>query len=130
MKFDIQLAGNKKVNAYFRNFMISTDQPFSEDGENTAPSPFELFLASIGTCTGFYIASFCQSRSIPTDNIRITQTVFRNDETHRVEKVLIDLYLPEDFPEKYRAAVVKAAQSCTVKKHLAQPPEIEIKLNP
>jgi putative redox protein len=125
-KFDITFSGNKKIDAHFRGFTINSDQPLSDSGDNTAPSPFELFLASIGMCAGFYIVSFCQSRSIPTDNISMTQTVVRDDKTHRVEKVMIDINIPPDFPEKYKDAVIKAAQSCSVKKFLDAPPEIQI----
>jgi putative redox protein len=125
-KFDISFSGNKKVDAHFRNFTVHSDQSENDGGDNTAPSPLELFLSSIGMCAGFYVVSFCQSRSIPTDNMSMTQTVVRNDETHRVENVLIDINLPPDFPVKYKAAVIKAAQSCSVKKFLDAPPEIQI----
>ena len=126
MKYDITLGENKKVDAHYRGFTIHSDQPLVSGGDNTAPSPFELFLASIGMCTGFYVSAFCQSRSISADNIKITQTVMRNDATHMVEKVTIDISLPPDFPEKYKAAVVKTAESCSVKKFLDSPPEIQI----
>ncbi|MCX5849432.1 MAG: OsmC family protein [Deltaproteobacteria bacterium] len=124
--FNITFDGNKKVSAHFREFTVHTDQPEKGGGENTAPSPFEIFLASIGTCAGFYVASFCQSRSIPTGNISIIQTIFRNDTTHMVEKITLDIVLPPDFPEKYKAAVIKAADTCSVKKHLLAPPEIQV----
>lgn len=129
MKYDITFGGNKKIDAHYRDFTIHSDQPVTSGGDNTALSPFELFLASIGMCTGFYVLAFCQSRSIPTDNIKITQTVIRNDATHMVEKVMIDINLPPDFPEKYKAAVIKTAQSCSVKKFLDSPPEIQISTN-
>ena len=126
MKYNINFAGNKKVNAHFRGFTLKSDQPVADGGDNSAPSPLEIFLASIGMCAGFYIAVFCQSRSIPTDNIIMTQNVMRNDKTHRVEKMNIDIVLPPNFPEKYKSAIVKAAQSCSVKKFLDAPPEIQI----
>lgn len=125
-KFDITFPGNKKVNGQFREFTVQSDQPLEEGGDNTQPSSFEYFLASIGMCAGFYVLSFCQSRSLATDNIKMTQTVIRNDKTHLAEKIMIDVLLPPDFPEKYKAAVVKAAQSCSVKKFLEAPPEILI----
>lgn len=125
-KFNITFDGNKRVSAHFRDFTLQTDQPLVGGGNNTAPTPFEIFLASIGTCAGFYVASFCQSRSIPTDNMSIVQTVFRNNTTHMVEKVTLDIIVPSDFPDKYKAAVIKAADTCTVKKHLLTPPEIQV----
>ena len=126
MKYNINFAGNKKVDAHFRGFTLKSDQPVADGGDNTAPSPLEIFLASIGMCAGFYIVAFCQSRSIPTDNITMTQTVMRNDTTHMVEKINIDIVLPPNFPEKYKSAIVKTAQSCSVKKFLDAPPEIQI----
>jgi putative redox protein len=125
-KFGIELTGGKKVSMKIRGFTINTDQPVSDKGEDSAPSPFELFLASLGTCAGYFVVAFCQSRSIPTENIVMTQTVVRSDTTHMVEKIIIDMTLPPDFPPKYRDAVVRAAESCTVKKHLAAPPQIQV----
>jgi putative redox protein len=125
-KYEIILAGGKKVNTKIRGFTISTDQPVADGGQDTAPSPFELFLASLGTCAGYFVASFCQARSLPTENIAMMQTVVRNDATHMVEKIIIDIRLPLDFPEKYKDAVVRAAESCTVKKHLAAPPQVQV----
>lgn len=125
-KFDITFPGNKKVNANFHDFTISADQPVSAGGDNTAPSAFELFLASIGMCTGFHVLTFCQSRSIPTDNISLTQTVVRSDKMPIVEKVIVEINLPPDFPEQYKTEIVRVAQSCSVKKFLDAPPKIQI----
>jgi len=129
MKYNINFTGNKKVDAHFRGFTIKSDQPVADGGDNTAPSPLEIFLASIGMCAGFYIVAFCQSRSIPAANITLKQTVMRNDTTHLVEKINIDIVLPPNFPEKYKLAIIKTAQSCSVKKFLDAPPEIQISTN-
>jgi ribosomal protein S12 methylthiotransferase accessory factor len=125
-QFEVIFPGNKKVDGHFRGFTVQSDQPVADGGGNSAPSPFELFLASIGMCAGFYVLSFCQSRSIPTDKIKLSQTVSRNDATHRVEKLSIDIILPPEFPQKYKTAVIAAAQTCSVKKFLDAPPGIEI----
>jgi ribosomal protein S12 methylthiotransferase accessory factor len=124
--YEITFGGGKKVSAHVRDFIINTDQPVSDGGNNSAPSPFEFFLASIGMCAGFYVVSFCQARAIPIDNIKLTQTITRNNTTHMVEKIAIEILLPPDFPEKYKGAVIRAAESCTVKKHLTSPPDIKI----
>ena len=124
--YDITLAGGKKVNVAMRDFTISTDQPLSDGGENSAPAPFELFLASLGTCAGYFVVSFCQARNIPAEGIKMTQTVIRNDANHMVEKIVIDISLPAGFPDKYKDAVIRAAESCTVRKHLATPPQIQV----
>ncbi len=73
--FEITFGEGKKVDAHVREFTIATDQPAADGGHNTAPTPFELFLASIGTCAGYYVLSFCRARAISTDGIRLTQTM-------------------------------------------------------
>jgi ribosomal protein S12 methylthiotransferase accessory factor len=113
-----------RVEAEHRGFVIQTDQPESKGGENTAPSPFELFIASIGTCAGFYVLAFCRKRDIPTEGIELSLSMIRDEERHMVERIEIAVSLPDDFPEKYVNACVKSAEQCTVKRHLQDPPEI------
>jgi ribosomal protein S12 methylthiotransferase accessory factor len=98
--------------------------PTNQDG--SAPAPFGLFLASIGTCAGIYVLSFCQQRGLPTDNMRIIQRMHSNPFTRMIEKIELDIQLPPDFPEKYKEAVIRAAELCAVKKHLEQPPAFEV----
>ncbi len=126
MKMEIFFEDGKKVNARYGNIVIKTDQPVESGGEGSAPAPFDLFLASIGTCAGIYVKSFCDKRSIPTDDIKITQSVSYNFEKRLVGKITLDISLPDSFPEKYKDAVINAANLCAVKKHLLDPPEIEV----
>lgn len=126
MKMEISFPGGVAVNASYGGFLIKTDQPQEDGGTNQAPSPFSLFLASIGTCTGFYVASFCQKHNIPTDNIKLIADFQRNPSTHMVETITIDIQVPKDFPDQYKNAVIKAADVCTVKRHLEHPPMISL----
>ena len=95
-------------------------------GTNTAPAPFDLYLASIGTCAGIYVKSFCDNRKIPTDNIKIMQKIVYDKETGLPVDITIDIRLPADFPEKYRESVVNVAGLCKVKKSIANPPVFKI----
>ncbi len=125
--FKVTFPGGVKVDATFREFTLHTDQPVRDGGENTAPSPFILFLASLATCAGYYVISFCQSRKIPTEGIGLTMRTERDAKGKMIALVSIEISLPPDFPEKYVSAVVKAAEQCTVKAHLQFPPDIETK---
>jgi putative redox protein len=126
MEMIISLEDGKKVNAFYKEMIIKTDQPVRSGGEASAPEPFTLFLASIGTCAGIYVKSFCDQRGIPTDNIKLVQSMTYNQEKKMIGKIRIDIQLPAGFPEKYKEAVIKAADFCAVKKHLAEPPEIVV----
>lgn len=126
MDMKINFNGNKQVSANYKGFTIKTDQPTSEGGDGMAPEPYDLFLAALGTCAGAYIIYFCESRNIPTDNIGMTLGFQKNEKTHLIEQINMDIHLPSDFPEKYRKVVVRAAQMCTVKRTLDHPPVIQI----
>jgi putative redox protein len=126
MQMEIKLEGKKKVNAHFGNYILKTDQPVEAGGDGSAPAPFDLFLASIGTCAGIYVKGFCDQRGIPSENIRIIQTMEYDHSTRLIGKITLDIQLPSDFPEKYRDAVINVANLCAVKKHLMHPPEIEV----
>jgi len=123
----VTFGGGKRVNAEYNGFTIQTDQSSSFGGEDSAPEPFSLFLASIGTCAGIYVLSFCQKRGIPTDEIRLVQSHFFNESGRGVEKIELSIELPLSFPEKYKDAVISAANLCTVKRHIQEPPEFVVK---
>ena len=121
MEMIIDFPGGSRVDAHFEPFTVATDQL----PEPSAPSPFALFLASIGTCAGYYVQEFCRKRGISMDGLRIIQRTHAG-EHGMVERIELEIELPADFPEKYRDSVIRAAESCTVKKHLQRPPAIEI----
>lgn len=123
---EITFPGGVQVNAQFNGFEIATDQPEKNGGQNSAPSPFDFFLASLGTCAGFFALRFCQQRELSAEGLRLQLTSERNAETKRLDRVAITMHLPKDFPEKYRSAIIRATDQCAVKKALLDAPEIEI----
>ena len=119
MDMEIVFPGGKRVNAIYENFAIMTDQSVRGGGDGSAPEPFDLFLASIGTCAGIYVLSFCQHHDLPAESICLIQTVERNPDSRMIDRVNIDIRLPVDFPQKYRKALIRSAEQCAVKKHIA-----------
>jgi putative redox protein len=122
MELTIDFPGGKKVEAHFGSFTVRTDQP----PDASAPTPFALFLSSIGTCAGIYVLGFCRQRGLPTEGLKIIQRNDQNPATGLVEAIVLEIALPEGFPEKYREAVIHSAELCAVKKHLEQPPRFKI----
>ncbi|PIS47303.1 MAG: osmotically inducible protein OsmC [Elusimicrobia bacterium CG08_land_8_20_14_0_20_51_18] len=122
---EISFPGNQKVNASLNGFEIRTDQPAEGGGEGSAPAPFDLFLASLGTCAGIYAISFFQNRRLNAEGFKMTLDFSWNEEKHLLDKISFTLTLPKDFPEKYIPALKKSVELCTVKRTLAEPPEFE-----
>ena len=123
MEILIDFPGGSRVDAHLGKFTVSTDQP----PVASAPTPFDLFLSSIGTCAGIYVLGFCQQRGLSTDGIQIVQRVHTNPLTPMVDQIDLDILVPPTFPEKYRDSLIRAAELCKVKKHLEKPPKFEIR---
>ena len=130
MEMEITFPGGARVDASFGPYVVRTDHSPAGGGEGTAPTPFALFLASFGTCTGIYVLGFLRQRNLPTEGVKLTQRVHRDSATGMTDLVDIDILLPADFPEKFREAIVRAAEQCAVKKHLEQPPTIRVSARP
>lgn len=126
MEMIIDFPGGARVDAHFGPYTVATDQPPAGGGEGSAPTPFAVFLSSMGTCAGIYVLGFCRQRGLPTDGIRIVQRMHSNPLTGMVGKVDLEIQVPPDFPEKYRPSLVKSAELCAVKKHFEQPPMFDI----
>ena len=122
----VTFPGGKRVDAEYKGFTIKTDQPAYAGGEGSAPAPFDLFLASIATCSGIYVLSFCQERGIPTEDASVVMKTEKNPETKMIGKISIEINLPSQFPEKYRKAIIRAVDGCSVKAHIHQPPAFEV----
>ena len=127
---EVSFPGGMRVEAVHEGFRVATDQPASHGGDGTAPSPFDLFLVSIGTCAGFYALRFCQQRSLDTSGLSLTVTPHEDPKVKRVVRIRIDIALPIQFPERYREAIVRAVEQCSVKRHLLDPPRFEISASP
>ncbi len=127
MNMIIDFPSGARVDAHFGPYTIPTDQPPQGGGLGSAPTPFATFLASFGTCAGIYVLGFCRQRGISPEGIRIVQSHEANPFTGMVTSVRLDIQLPPDFPEKYRQAVMRAAEQCAVKKHLENPPSFEVR---
>lgn len=123
---EIRFPGGLEVEALAGAFSIRTDQPVSEGGAGSAPSPFDLFLASIGTCAGIYALRFCQQRNLDTEGLSLALTAEKGEDARRVARVRIEIRLPSAFPARYRDAILRAVDQCKVKRHILEPPEFAV----
>jgi ribosomal protein S12 methylthiotransferase accessory factor len=128
MAFTIEVnhRGGKKIDARFGKFTVQTDQSQENGGEESAPEPFDYFLASLATCAGIFVVGFCQAREIPTDGIRLVQDHTRDEKSHKLVGVKLHIEVPSSFPEKYRPALARVAAKCSVKRVLEDPPDFDI----
>lgn len=126
----VSFPGGRRVDAAMGTRHIHTDQALAHGGDDTAPEPFDLFLASLATCSGYYVLGFCRTRGIPLDGVELIQRHQLDELTGRLIRIDIELRLPPTFPYRYYPAVVQAAEQCKVKRVLMSPPEVVVKVHP
>ncbi len=120
MSFNINVSypGGKKVDAHFDGFTVHTDQKVKDGGDGSAPPPFDLFFVSLATCAGIYALEFCHSRKINTEGLALKLVADKGEGSKLFDQISLALTLPEGFPEKYRTAIVRSVELCTVKRHI------------
>lgn len=123
---EVAFPGGKKVDAKVAGHSIPTDQSLRNGGENAAPEPFQLFLASIATCAGIYAKVFCDGRDLPAPH-RLDMDIARRADGI-LSRLDLVLHVDADFPAKYEAAIIRAMESCAVKKQLREEIEISIRV--
>jgi len=111
----ITFPGNKRVDAEWNGWVIHTDQSQLSGGNASAPEPFALFLASIGTCAGIYVHGFLDARDLSSEGIVIKQKL-EVDDKGQLSGVELDIQVPDTIPEKYHAALIRVSNMCAVKK--------------
>ena len=116
----IKLAGGRKVDAHYDGHVMRTD------GNGEAPCPFDFFLASIGTCAGYFIVRYCEARDIDTTGIESHEEWHRTD--GKVSSIRLDVTVPDHISERHRKGIIQATEHCSVKKLMAAPPEIVCRL--
>ena len=116
--FKITFPGNKKIDVEFKHFKIKTDQAKENEGDESAPEPFDIFIASLGACAGIYAKLFCDVRKLSTDQMHLFIDVVFKEGQKLMEQVNITLHVNELFPEKYIKPIIKSMSSCAVKNQL------------
>jgi len=127
MELKVTLEGGKRVATQIGNHLIMTDQPIKHGGDDSAPAPYDLFMASIGTCAGFYVQSYCESKGFDSSGIEITLHAKRDAKTQQINGFVTTIYVPQELPEKVHMALKKVAEQCAVKKTIMNNPEFVVK---
>lgn len=111
-----------------RDHLFTVDQPVADGGEDTAPTPTELFVAGLVSCVAFYARRYLARHDLPTDGLRVTGDYDLVARPARVAGVRIDITLPAGVPEDRRDALIAVASHCTVHNSLTSPPDVTIAL--
>jgi putative redox protein len=125
---EVLFPGGKRIDVKVGDHVIQTDQSIKRGGEDAAPEPFNLFLASIAACAGIFALNFCETRELSTEGLALSMDWERDPEPPKQAVATLRLTLPEGFPERYRDSILRAMDLCAVKKTIIDPPRFGMRI--
>lgn len=126
MEIKVNFLDKLRLEAKFDDFTVVADQPIRYKGDGSAPGPFDYFLASSAQCAAYFVKLYCNTRNIPTDNIRLSQNNIVDPENRYKQTFKIQVELPADISAADRQGILRAIERCTVKKVVQAGPEFVI----
>ena len=113
---------------------LYTDEPTSYGGTDTGPSPYDLLLAALGSCTSMTIGFYARKRNWPLEKITVS---LRHSKIHaidceecetkegKIDRIELDIQLTGSLTDGQRATLMEIAGKCPVHQTLTS--EINIK---
>ena len=126
MEIKVNFLDKLRLEAKFDDFTVIADQPIRYKGDGSAPGPFDYFLASSALCAAYFVKLYCETRNIPTENIRLSQNNIVDPENRYQQIFKIQVELPADISAKDRQGILCSIDRCTVKKVVQTGPEFVI----
>jgi putative redox protein len=111
-----------------RAHFLTTDQPYVSGGQDLGPTPTELFVASLGSCMGFFAERFMRRHDIDPSGLRVDCRFEMAERPARIGRIDVRLALPAGFPPDRRKALTAVVEGCTVHNSMRQPPEVCLEL--
>jgi putative redox protein len=125
MQVSVDYKGQLQFEAIARNHRILGDQPLENGGEDTGMTPPEWFLASLGSCVGFYAVQYCQTRGFDASGLKIEVSARKTaDKPARLDDIAIDLVLPIALDPKHQRGLRSAVDACLIENTLTHSPSI------
>ncbi|MCA1323598.1 OsmC domain/YcaO domain-containing protein [Herbaspirillum sp. alder98] len=126
MEIKVNFLDKLRLEAKFDDFTVIADQPIRYKGDGSAPGPFDYFLASSALCAAYFVKLYCNTRNIPTENIRLSQNNIVDPENRYKQIFKIQVELPADIAEVDRRGILRSIERCTVKKVVQEGPDFVI----
>ena len=128
MDVKVVYSGGKRFEAFARNHHVVSDQPLDDDGSDKGMTPSELFLASLGSCAGYYAAEYLMARGLPTDGLEVRVSGLKEGKPVRIASLHVEVTAPglEAADARHRDGIRHAVDACLIHNTLLIPTQVDI----
>ena len=119
---ELTFPGRYKTKISVSGFELITDYPIEEGGDNEYAKPWDLFLASVVSCHGIHVLTWCAENGVPYEDIRLTLEIVEDKEREgKFTDFVIEDNLPENFPrDRIEEMLEETTRDCWVNRHLTE----------
>jgi uncharacterized OsmC-like protein len=127
---DVTFVAGESYEAAVRGHRIVVDQPIEDGGADSAPTPVELFVASLASCVAFYAGRYLTRHGYSRDGLAVSAAfTMASDRPARVSDIRVTLRVPAGLPAERRPALHAVVNHCTVHNTLVSKPSVTIELD-
>jgi len=128
-RMEISFVDGEAYEIAVRGHRLTVDQPVEAGGEDAAPTPTELFVASLASCVAFYAGRYLTRHGHSRTGLVVSARYeLATERPARVSAIRIGVKVPTDLPEERWPALAAVARHCTVHNTLHHPPDVDIEL--
>lgn len=121
----VRCVGGKRFEMTARTHKVLSDQPFDNDGTDSAMTPPELFLSSLGACSAYYAEEYLRARGLPDEDLEIRISATKSEKPARIASLRIDVVAP-GLTQRHRDGLLRAVDACLITNTLHTPPRLEV----
>lgn len=125
MNVKVRCLGGKKFEMTARNHRILSDQPLDNDGTDSAMTPPELFLSSLGACAAYYAEEYLRARGLPDEELEIRISALKGEKPVRIVSLQMDVIAP-GLTQRHRDGLLRAVDACLLTNTLHVPPHMDV----
>jgi uncharacterized OsmC-like protein len=113
-----------KITTYYKGGMlfeskigkhtVTIDVPESMGGSDRGPMPPQLFIASLGSCIGAFVAQYCEHNGIDDTDMTVDFTFDKVEDPTRLVNLKATVNLPHGDCSKRVKAIERVAEHCPV----------------
>jgi uncharacterized OsmC-like protein len=128
MEVHIKHLGDVQFEIAARGHILMSDQPTESGGHDEGMTPPELFLASLGSCAGYYAAAYLRKKGIATQGTEVHVTAGKAGPPARLDDFRIEVTVPVALSDADRAGVEDAVHRCLIHNTLLFPPTMSVEV--
>ena len=128
MEVIVEHLGGVQFEIKARQHRIACDQPPENGGFDEGMTPPELFLASLGSCAGFYAAQYLKKHQLAVEGTIVRVSAEKATNPPRMNDFRIHLEIPSGINEEHREGIEGAVRHCLIHNTLLNPPTITLEV--